>query len=162
MCIRDSYYVVADERDVIRLRTNYRNDPPEEVYVFRAVAPLENGRRLFLEYMRQINSLKAAPEFYNTLTTNCTTTIWTNAHVNPSHLALSWKVLASGYVPEYLYEKGRLATGGLSFAELQRHVHVNARARAAGTAADFSRRIREPDVADQKQTSDPSRKDSQQ
>jgi len=137
------YYVVADERDVIRLRTNYRRDPPEDVYVYRASAPIENGRHLFLEYMDRINALKNSPEFYNSLTTNCTTNIWLNTRVNPSHLPFSWKILASGYVPEYLYEQGRLDTGGLSFPELQRRVHVNARAQAAGTAADFSRRIRE-------------------
>ena len=33
------YYVVADERDVIRLRTNYRKDPPEDVYVYRCAGP---------------------------------------------------------------------------------------------------------------------------
>ncbi len=64
------YYVVADERDVIRLRTNYRHDPSEDVYVYHTHGPIENGRRLFLSYMGQINALKARPEFYNTLTTN--------------------------------------------------------------------------------------------
>ena len=33
------FYVVADERDVIRVRTNYRRDPPEDVYVFRLQGP---------------------------------------------------------------------------------------------------------------------------
>jgi hypothetical protein len=47
-------------------------------------------------------------------------------------------------VPEYLYEQGRLETGGLPLAELQQRVHVNARAQAADAAVDFSRRIREP------------------
>ena len=47
------YYVVADERDVIRLRTNYRHDPPEDVYVYRVQGPIENGRRLFMEYIKQ-------------------------------------------------------------------------------------------------------------
>jgi hypothetical protein len=139
------YYVVADERDVIRLRTNYRRDPPEDVYVFRLQGSMDNGRQLFREYMREINSLKSTPEFYNTLTTNCTTNIWVHSKINPEHLPFSWKILASGYVPEYLFEQGRLATGGLSFAELQRRVHVNARAQAADTAADFSRRIRVPE-----------------
>ena len=69
------YYVVADERDVIRLRTNYRNDPPEDVYVYRVHGPLENVRRVFLGYMNEINALQTHPEFYNTLTTNCTTGI---------------------------------------------------------------------------------------
>ena len=136
------FYVVADERDVIRLRTNYREDPPEDVYVYRTKSSTEARRRLFLEYMHRINALRTKPEFYNTLTTNCTTNIWTNSHVNPERVPLTWKILASGYVPEYLYEQGRLETMGLSFAELQRRAHVNARAKAADSAADFSQRIR--------------------
>lgn len=137
------YYVVADERDVIRLRTNYRHNPPEDVYVYRLQGDLDNARRLFLEYMHRINALHERPEFYNTLTTNCTTTIWMNTRVNATHLPFDWKILASGYLPEFLYEQQRLNTGGLPFAELQQRVHVNARAQAADSAADFSRRIRE-------------------
>jgi hypothetical protein len=137
------YYVVADERDVIRLRTNYRHAPPEEVYVFRATGAIGNARRLFMEYIDRINGLKARPEFYNTLTSNCTTTIWMNTHVNEGHVPFSWKILASGYLPEYLYEQGRLESDGLSFSELQRRVHINARAQAADTDGNFSRRIRE-------------------
>jgi hypothetical protein len=136
------YYVVADERDVIRLRTNYRKDPPEDVYVYRVHGPIENGRKLFLEYMRRVSKLSESPAFYNTLTDNCTTGIWMNTRVNPGHPPFSWKVLASGYVPEYLSEAGKLAPG-VPFAELQRLGHVNARAQAADQAADFSRRIRE-------------------
>lgn len=136
------YYVVADERDVIRLRTNYRNDPPEDVYIYRAQGPLENVRRVFLEYMSKINALQTHPEFYNTLTTNCTTAIWHHTLVNPEHLPFSWKILASGYVPEYAYEAGRLDTS-LPFSELKRRAHINARAKAADGAADFSRLIRE-------------------
>lgn len=136
-------YVVADERDAIRLRTNYRHNPPEDVYIYRLLGSIENGRRLFLEYMHEINALKAKPRFYNTLTTNCTTSVWLNARVNPAHPPFSWKILASGYVPELLYEYGRLDTGGLPFAELQQKSHINARAQAADDAADFSRRIRE-------------------
>ena len=135
------FYVVADERDVIRLRTNYRRDPPEDVYVYPVKGSLENARRLFMEYVRQINELKARPEFYNTLTSNCTVDIWVNTLVNAEHLPFSWKILASGYLPEYLYEAGRLDTR-LPFAELQRRAHVNARAQKADQAEDFSRRIR--------------------
>ena len=134
------YYVVADERDVIRLRTNYRN-PPEDVYVYRLQAPLENIRRVFFEYMAKINSLKDRPEFYNTLTTNCTTNIWFHTRVNPGHLPFNWKILASGYVPEYAYGTGRLDTS-VPFSELKRRAHINARAKAADGAADFSRLIR--------------------
>jgi hypothetical protein len=137
------YYVVADERDVIRLRTNYRKDPPEQVHVYRVAGTREAARRVFLDYVDAINGLKTKPQFYNSLTTNCTTTIWTHSLINPEHVPFSWKILASGYVPQYLYEQGRLADGGLSFAELQQRSLVNARAQQADGAADFSSRIRQ-------------------
>jgi hypothetical protein len=135
------YYVVADERDVIRVRTNYRKDPPEDVYIYRVVAPRENVRRIFLEYIRKLNGLRDHPEFYNTLTTNCTTAILTNSRVNPDSLPFSKKVLLSGYTPEYAYSKGRLDRS-LPFEELKRRSLVNAAAQAADKAPDFSRRIR--------------------
>jgi hypothetical protein len=141
------FYVVADERDVIRLRTNYRHAPPEDVYLYRLDVPIENARSLFLEYLRSMNALRQQPEFYNSLTTNCTTRIWMMAGVNSHRLPLSWKILASGYVPEYLFENGRLLTGGLSFAELQRQALINPRANSVDSAEDFSTLIRTAPVA---------------
>jgi hypothetical protein len=138
------YYLVADERDVIRLRTNFRADPPEDVYVYRLQGSLENGRKVLLEYLRHINNLKQTPLFYNSLTSNCTTSIWLNAHVNPDTVPMNWKILASGYLPQYLYEQGKLKTEGRTFSQLQQHSHINARARAAGNSVDFSRLIRVP------------------
>jgi hypothetical protein len=135
------YYVAADERDVIRVRTNYRKSPPEQVYLFRAVGPAEVGRRIFLDYMHDMNDLREHPRFYNTLTTNCTTVILAHTMVNPHHVPLSWKILLSGYAPEYVYEHGRFDRS-LPFAELKRRGHINAAARAADKAPDFSRRIR--------------------
>jgi hypothetical protein len=135
------FYVVADERDVIRLRTNIRRDPPEQVYLYHLRGRPEDARRLFVAYMRELNSLRDHPRFYNTLTTNCTTSIWLNARVNPGHAPFSWKILLSGYLPEYLYEHGRLDTNE-SFAELQRRSLINSAAIAADRDADFSRRIR--------------------
>jgi hypothetical protein len=134
-------YIVADERDVIRLRTNYRKDPPEDVYVYRATGDVEIARRIFLDYMREINELRERPKWYNTFTTNCSTTILAHARVNPGHVPMSWKVLLSGYAAEYLYDMGRLDQG-YPFEELQRRSHVNPAAQAADTAPDFSQRIR--------------------
>jgi hypothetical protein len=139
------YYVVADERDVIGLRTNFRRDPPEDVYVYRVKSNPEGRRAFFMEYIRQVNTLKDHPEFYNSLTTNCTTNIWMNSRVNPSRIPMSWKILASGHVPEYMFENGRLDDHGLPFAELQQRAHSNQRAKAAGIVPDFSQRIRKQD-----------------
>ena len=135
------FYVLADERDLIRLRTNYRKDPPEDVYLYRTRAPAANARRLFLDYIREINSLAEKPEFYNALTTNCTTSILTHTRVNQGGIPLSWKVLLSGYVPQYLYERAGIDTS-LPFEELKRRSHINAAAQAADQAPDFSQRIR--------------------
>lgn len=82
------FYVVADERDLLRLRTNYRKDPPEDVYLYRIrPGPSANRRRFFLDYVREINSLAQKPEFYSTLTTNCTTSVLTHSRVNPGDAA---------------------------------------------------------------------------
>ncbi|WP_036276206.1 Lnb N-terminal periplasmic domain-containing protein [Methylomonas sp. 11b] len=134
-------YFVADERDVIRLRTNYRNNPPEQVYLYKLQGPIENAKRLFLEYLRKINELNEKPAFYNTLLDNCTTAIWMRTLANRDHLSFSWKILLSGYVPEYLYEAQRLDTG-LPFSELQRQALINPLAQTADQAVDFSMRIR--------------------
>ena len=134
-------YVAGDERDLIRLRTNYRKDPPEDVYLFQVRGPIENARGVFLQYMRAINELRERPRFYNTLTTNCTNVIFVNTRVNPDHLPFSWKILLSGYAPEYVYEAGRLDRS-LPFEELRHRSQINAVARAADQDPDFSRRIR--------------------
>ena len=134
-------YVAADERDVIGVRTTYRQ-PQEDVYVYRLQVPRENIHRVFLDYLRAMNDMHERPRFYNTLTTNCTTTILMHSHVNPDSPPLSWKVLLPGYVPQHAYELGKFDRT-LPFAELERRVWVNARAHAAERDPAFSQRIRE-------------------
>jgi hypothetical protein len=133
-------YIVADERDVIRLRTTYRQ-PPEEVYLYRTRISPAQARRVFLDYVHEVNRLVQQPAFYNTLTTNCTTNILLHARASGGIARYNWKILLSGYAPAYAYEIGRLDTS-LPFAELKQHSHINARAQAAGDAPDFSQRIR--------------------
>jgi hypothetical protein len=134
-------YIVADERDVIGVRTTYR-EPREDVYVYRVRGPLANARRVFLDYVKAMNELRARPQHYNTLTTNCTTGVLLHSRVNPESPPFSWKILLSGYVPEYLYGLGRLDRSR-PFPELQRISRVNERANAADRDPAFSQRIRE-------------------
>jgi hypothetical protein len=135
------YYAVGDERDIVRLRTNYRKDPPEEVHLYRLYGPIENGRAFFRDYLREVNALKEHAKFYNTLTTNCTSNVWLHGKVIPGRLPYSWKILFSGYFPEYLYESGKLDSS-IPFAELQKRSLINPQAQAADKAEDFSQRIR--------------------
>jgi hypothetical protein len=133
-------YVAGDERDLIGVRTTYRR-PQEDVYVYRLHTPRENLRRVFLDYVRTMNEMRERPRFYNTLTTNCTTGILMHAQVNPGAPAWSWRVLLPGYVPQLVYDRGRLDTS-LPFKELERRAWVNARAHAADRDPAFSQRIR--------------------
>jgi hypothetical protein len=91
--------------------------------------------------MKTINHLQEHPKFYNTLTANCTNVIWMHSRLNPNHLPFSWKILLSGYLPEYIYGQGGMPTN-LPFPELQRRSQVNAIALQADQAPDFSQRIR--------------------
>lgn len=136
-------YVVADERDLIGVRTNVRADPPEDVYLYRVAMPKDAARRLFLEYLRDMNELRERPQFYNTASTNCTTMVLINNRVNGAVSLLNWKILLSGYLPQLVHERGRLDQS-LPFPELRSRSRVNDAARAAGIdASDFSSRIRE-------------------
>ena len=134
-------YIVADERDLIGVRTTYRK-PQEDVYVYRVNGRRENLHRVFLDYLQTMNDMRERPVFYNTLTTNCTTAVFLHTRMNPGAPPWSWKMLASGYVPEYLYEHGRLDTR-IPFPELERLSRVNDKAHAAGDDPAFSRRIRD-------------------
>jgi hypothetical protein len=134
-------YVVADERDLIGVRTNHRV-PEEQVYVLRTRMALENGRKLFLEYVSRINALRERPAFYNTLTTNCTTQILSNVQAFGGVAKYTWKILLSGYVPEYLYETETLMQG-MPLDEIMKLSLVNERAKKFANDPNFSQLIRE-------------------
>jgi hypothetical protein len=138
------YYVVADERDVVRLRTNYRG---EDVYLYRIRVGPDAARALLLDYVATLNRLAAQPEFYNALIDNCTTGIRIHTRNIQAAGPWDWRILANGTIDEMLYERGRLDQSR-SFTELRAASWINARARAADADPDFSRRIREPSGAD--------------
>lgn len=132
-------YIVADERDVIRVRTNFRRG--EDVYLYRTTASPENARARFMEYITALNELHVRPRWYNAITTNCTTTIRTQRDA-AQRIPWDWRILLNGKGDELLFERGALVTGGLPFAELKSRAHINGAANAADAAPDFSQRIR--------------------
>ena len=132
-------YVAADERDVVRLRTNYRQG--EEVYLFRLKGSPQQVSVMFLEYLRRLNSLRQTPVWYNALTQNCTTSIRMQ-RAAADRAPWDWRMLANGHGDELLYERGMIATN-LPLAEFKQRAHINSRAKAADKSADFSRLIRQ-------------------
>lgn len=133
-------YICSDERDVIRLRTNYRHG--EDVYLYHTLVSPSQVRERFLEYLSTLNSLHAKPRWYNAVTTNCTTSIRSQHPIN-ERLPWDWRILVNGKGDEMLYERKLIATGGLSFPELKQRSLINERARAADEEPDFSRLVRE-------------------
>ena len=133
------YYVVADERDVVRLRTNYRG---EEVFVYRMDVPPADARLFLLKYLQVVNGLREHPEWYNALTENCTTAIHRIAGSDAKRSWWSWKLFLNGHLDELAYDIGAFDRS-LPFPVLREKSLVNDRAKAADADPQFSARIRE-------------------
>jgi hypothetical protein len=132
-------YIVAEERDVIGLRTNVRRDP---VYLYRSTATPEQARAMFVDMLRRADALATRPEFYNTLTNNCTTSIVRHANRISAGIPFSFRVLLPAYSDELAYDMKLIPTDR-PFAELQASHRIDARAQAHPLDADFSRVIRQ-------------------
>ena len=132
-------YVVADERDLIRVRTEYRD---VDVLVFRTKTTPQMARRLFVDVMKRVNKLHDEPEFYDTLSNNCTTNLV--RHINklaPDTIPHDYRVLLPGFADSLAYELG-LLDNSVPLNELKRRARVNDLALRYKDAPDFSQRIR--------------------
>ena len=135
-------YVVADERDLVRLRTNYREKGKgEDVYLYRLNVAPETARKILLSYLGEVNRLKEKPRWYNALTGNCTTSIRQHTMPYNPRARLDWRLIVNGYIDEMLYERGTL-NRSLPFAELKKRSYINPQAQAADKDPAFSQRIR--------------------
>jgi hypothetical protein len=132
------YYVIADERDVVGLRTNHRH---EDVYLYPLRTPPVRARAILLDYLKGINRLAEQPKWYNALSHNCTTTIRMHTSDVIKGVPRDWRWLANGYLDELLYEKGAL-NRGLPFAALKKLSYINPKAQAVAPDGDFSAEIR--------------------
>jgi hypothetical protein len=132
-------YVVGDERDLIGSRAVYGG---YDVYVYPITTTRERMRAMFVEMLERSNALATRPEFYNTLTNNCTSNVVDHVnHIVPSAVPHGIKTILPGYADEVAYSLG-LIDNSISLDEARRRFRVNDRARQFVTAPDFSRRIR--------------------
>lgn len=133
------YYVVADERDVVRLRTNHRG---EQSFLYRLRPTPGLARATLQAYLEEVNSLSREPQWYNAFTHNCTTTIRSHARQAGNSIPWDWRILANGKGGELLYSRGTINTS-LPFAEVQARSNITAKAILADQQPEFSRLIRE-------------------
>jgi uncharacterized protein DUF4105 len=131
--------IAADERDVIRVRTNVRG---EDAYLYRLLMPAEAIRSLLLGFVDEANSLVTAPRFYNTITANCTTLVYHMLKRIVGYLPLDARLLFTGYLPGYVYRVGGLDTR-YPLAELRERGRITDRARRADRSPTFSADIRQ-------------------
>lgn len=132
-------FIAADERDVLRIRTNHRQG--EDVYLYRSTLTPDQSRVRFKQYLSSINDLREKPRWYNAITTNCTTAI-RHQHPSSKRPPWDWRMLLNGKMDELLYDLKMIETGGIPFPELKNRAHINTAAKAAGDDPDFSKLIR--------------------
>jgi hypothetical protein len=134
-------YVIADERDVIKLRSNYRKDL---VYVYPVKTTTEKAQELFLDMIERANNLSQHPEFYNTITNTCTTNIMRHVNkITPDRVPFfNLRILLPANSDKLAYDLGLINTN-LSFEEARKRYFINDRAEKYATSSDFSVKIRE-------------------
>lgn len=132
-------YVVADEKDLIRLRTRHRK---AEVFVYPTNATPDKARELFIDVMQRVNQLSVRPEFYNTLLNNCTTSIVKHVNsISPDRIPYNYSVLLPGLSARYAYDLG-LLDRSIPFKELKQKCNVTQLSEQYYDDPDYSLRIR--------------------
>lgn len=132
-------YVVADEKDAIKLRSNFRKD---KVFVYPAKTTKEKKQALFLDMIKRVNKLKEEPEFYNTATNTCTTNIMKHINtITPGKIPFDYRVLMPGYTDELAFDLHLIDTD-LSLEEARQVYLINDRAMKYADDPEFSVKIR--------------------
>lgn len=133
-------YVVADERDVVKLRSNYRKD---DVYIYPTRIDGLHAKKLFLSMMQRVNTLYEEPEFYNTLFNTCTTNIVRHVQeISDINIPISYKVLMPGYSDKLAYDLDLIDTD-LPYEKIRETYKINDKAATYVDHQDFSKKIRE-------------------
>lgn len=134
--------IAGQEQDMIYLRTNIRK---EDVSLYRVHMNAKQRRALFLSYIRRGNTLRQKPEFYNTITENCTTVPYQMIKTFVPGLPADYRVLFSGLLPSYIYDLGGLGHD-LSLKDIHSRAQISAYAKSfvPESGIDFSQFIRQP------------------
>jgi hypothetical protein len=134
-------YVWADERDVVRVRTDFRG---ETVRRYRVEGRPENLRILLERFAIESSELAHAPRWYNAVTQSCGIDILRTAWGQRIPLIPSPKLLLNGTWERDAWEEDRMGAG-LAFEDALQQADITADARAADIR-EFSRAIRKRDV----------------
>ncbi len=137
--------IASEEQDVVGVRSNIRG---EDVRVFRVAATPEVRRHLIEKLVASSNALSEQPEFFNSLTSNCATTVVEMLRDIDVDVPFDWRLIVNGYLPGLVYDRDALDTR-LPMSELRERGKIMSRAQAVGLTDDYSDaiRVRVPDPA---------------
>ncbi len=134
-------YVIGDERDLIPLRTRIRQ---VDCYLYPGRAAPNDVQKLFLDIANRVNQIARTPEYYHTVTNNCTTNLVD--HVNnvfPERIPTNdWRVLLPGRSDSLAFELGLLNVPHLNFEQVKSHYRINEQAIYYENDPGFSTLIR--------------------
>lgn len=131
--------IAADDRDIVRLRTNARG---EDTQIYRVRAGATEVRALLVALLERANEVARRPVWYNSLTANCTTELFRILRAVAPEIPFDWRIVLSGYLPDLVYDLRRLDTR-LTLPDLRARSRIGDRARALGDDPDFARKIRD-------------------
>jgi len=132
-------YVVGEERDIVGVRTNFRD---EDVYFYRLRVSAGSARALLRVYLERINELADRPEFYHLLSNSCTINIVRYANLVGRQGDIDLRHYLNGWVDRYFYDV-RLLNTQFPFAELRRRSRIDPAVKASEDVEEFARHIRE-------------------
>lgn len=132
-------YLVGDERDFVRVRTNIRRD--EDAYLYRLATTPDGARKRFIEYVQQIRALSEKPRFYDVITANCTTAVSSQVEA-VKKTPPDWRLLLNGKLDEMFRDRNLFAAKSVPLKVLRERGHVNDRALEAHDDPEFSQKIR--------------------
>lgn len=132
-------YVIADEQDALELRHTYG----EKVRLYPVALPKRAIQQIFVDVMNRARKLHSQPEFYHTITNNCTTQILNHiSSVAENDISiLNWRIIMASHSDELLFKYGMVDTE-LSATEARDHFLTNERAKSFVEGTDYSAHIR--------------------
>lgn len=134
-------YVLADERDMVRLATDVNKN---SVYIYRLKFEPNEVRTMFADALQRANKLAVKPEFYHPLTNSCVTNLI--AHINkgaPKAIPREYRTLVPGLLDSYMFDLKLVATSAKTFKETKEMAKVNWLVERYGDLEYFSAGIRQ-------------------
>lgn len=132
-------YVIGTENDLIELRANHRKD---DVFLYPIKAEKKDIQTLFLSMLERAKSLWKTPEFYNTLSNNCTTAILDHVNeIKTEKIPWSFKALMPTNSDEVIYELWLIDTD-LPLQEARKYYQINSLSEAFSWSDEYSKKIR--------------------